>query len=183
MSKLLKSELQLSGGAAPLHSNKVLCIGCHQEFDRILCQTGRIYQGIVVRSIPQFDTELTYDDNDNLIEETVVATEIKRPMGSWSKGYICSTCAADYRTVEHTRQDGSKWYEPRVQVDITKVWTENKMGKRVLKPSHSVSINPGWSVVDELGIDAEYNPTSELWQAPVAAEIHYPSYNKFARGR
>jgi hypothetical protein len=183
LSKLLKSELSLPGSTATLQPNKVLCIGCHNEFDRIQTQTGRIYQGIVVRTIPQFDTELTYDDSGNLVDETVVATEIKRPMGTWAKGNICSSCASDYRTVEHTRKDGSKWYEPKVQIDTTKVWTENKQGKRVLKPSFSVSVYPGWSQVDELGIDAEYNPTSDLWEAPVKQEIHYPSYSKFARGR
>jgi hypothetical protein len=63
------------------------------------------------------------------------------------------------------------------------VLVRNKLGKVVAKPSYAVSINPGWSQVDALNIDTEYNPNSELWAPPIKEDVHIGSYNKFVRGR
>jgi YD repeat-containing protein len=194
---IIKSEKEIrSKPATPLTSSQIHCISCHRLTDRVFTSTGKIYQGVTFIEKPRIDTELTYDDQGKLIDETLIITQLKRPIGKWLKGNICDSCVKSqglktitkYRKV-WTMVKGKatevleEYFEPVVQLDTVKVWTENRQGKRVLKPSYSVSVNPGWSKADALNLDTEFNPNSELWTPPVKEDIDVACYRKFTRGR
>jgi hypothetical protein len=183
MSKLLKSELTLRGSDNQLHADTVICCCHYKQVPRFGCRTGKVWLGTQFIEVPHFETELTYSEDGKLVEEVEIASIKKRPIGRWAKGWICPEGQLDYRTITHTRKNGEEWWEPRVQLDDIKVWTTNKQGKRVLKPSHSVSLNPGWTGATDTDDSNLVDPPGDLVEIATKDDIDGKCYQKFARGR
>lgn len=146
-----------------LGPNEVLCVGCYQPKQRMDCGLGKIYKGLHFAEVKT--EELVFDPLTG--KTSVEEVDKKVPIGNWHKGWICSSCGSDYRTVTHKRKDGSQWYEPVVQ----------------LQRSHtqSTTLNPGESRMsssppphdDGFGFVKDLIPEEELDR---------PSYTYFSRG-
>lgn len=175
----IKSELQLTSSGTTNPSVQVHCCSCHILVDRVFTRVGRIFLGTQFVDIPKLETELSYDENNNLVEEEEVLTSTKRPIGKWASGNICDKCYLrdGAKMIQRFRkvwtmvkgkpeQIEETYYEPMVKIEDVKVWTTNRLGRSVLKPSHQVAINPGWSKADQNNLDLEYNPESVLWSPP-----------------
>ena len=159
------------------------CVGCHKEVNAAWTRRGKIWQGTVFIKVPIGETELEYDSNFKLVSEVEVIETKTVPIGKWASGDICSDCQGDYRTIPRYRKDGSQWFEPVVKLEPIKVQTVNAIGKRVLKPSSEVPVNPGWSVQDERNMEHEYDGWELVEPYLDHKEIDLKCYHKFARGR
>lgn len=161
-----------------LTPNQTLCVGCFQVIEKAFSVTGSIYKGVGFREEEYAETEMIMT-SEGLIEAEIIKTR-KIPIPNKIKGFICSSCASDYRTREVRKRNGEVTYEPLVQLDTQYVWERNKIGKMVRKPSHSVSLNPGWSREDRTG-----NPTLQVdrWGFVEEPEVDPQCFNKYGRGR
>jgi hypothetical protein len=143
-----------------LPPNEVLCVGCFSPVQRMFASWGKINKG--VQFAKRITEELTFDPVTGKTE--IEEIEKTFPVSNWHRGWICSSCSSDYRTVTHTRKDGSKWYEPVVQLERS--------------PTQSETLNPGESREMTPPHDDGFGFEDVL----TTEEIHRPAFTYFSRG-
>lgn len=142
--------------------NRSFCVSCNRETPKAFTRTGKIYVRSV--SIVKTDVELIYNPVTQQVTESI--TEKRIPINEWREGFICDTCASDYSTVEHTRKDGSTWYEPVVKLDPS--------------PTQHTTLNPGTGTdLDREPFDSGFGFQRNLEQP----ELDRACYSYFRRGR
>jgi hypothetical protein len=147
--------MNLSKYDLKLGPNEVLCIGCSSIKSRMQCDLGKLNIGIHFAEVKT--EELHFDPQTGKV--TLEEVDKKVPIGQWKRGWICRSCSSDYRTVTHIRKDGSKWYEPRVQLQRSS--------------TQSTTLNPGESRMtssppphdDGFGFQTDLTPEPELDRA------------------
>jgi hypothetical protein len=154
--------------------NETLCVGCMKPTKVAFMRQGSVFVGmrfidkVIETEELKFDgSKLMVTAGDKLVDlEVIERISQTIPVGERRRGWICLACQQDHKTREVKHQDGSTSWEPVV----------------LLKPSvtEHTTLNPGWSREDALStIPLHYDSLGFVMDE----EIHYPSYNKFARGR
>jgi hypothetical protein len=118
-----------------LKPDECLCVGCFQKVTKASCYTGKVHLGTSFYQQEYQEIELVFTDK-GLSEEVVNKTR-NIPIPTVRRGFICTSCAANYKTREVKHRDGSVSWEPVVQIDRS--------------PTEHTTLNPGWSREDQMG--------------------------------
>lgn len=107
-----------------LPSNQTLCVGCKAPVTPGMCYTGSIIAGLmdITREVTSTSPilgiiEIRHPQHTYIIGgDEVTSTQTIKVMKR-NRGFICDVCAADYRTVDRVRRDGSVESHPVVKTD------------------------------------------------------------------